>query len=268
MTAVLLTPLTGQFFDNNGNPLNGGLIYSYAAGTSTPQATYTDASGTIPAANPVVCNSAGRADIWGSGTYKFIIKDSLGNTLDTIDNVTAIFGSGDMTKAVYDPANISEQLVGLTATQSLSNKTLFQPNLVGTTTNNNSSAGSVGEFLEATTGPTSMTSIAAMNATSISLTSGDWDVWGNVLFTAAGGTTFTNVTCAINTTSATLPVSPNAGSYAAYPLNWVVGQAPSIPAGTKRISIASTTTIYLIGFSVFSGGTATATGYIAARRRR
>lgn len=126
MTAVLLTPLTGQFFDNNGDPLNGGLVYSYVAGTAfgTPLATYTSATGSTPAANPVVLNSAGRADIWGAGTYDFKITDADGNTIDTVMSVTAIFGSGDMTKAVYDPANIAQQLVGTTATQTLTNKSL------------------------------------------------------------------------------------------------------------------------------------------------
>lgn len=135
MTAVLLSPLTGQFFDNNGNPLNGGLIYSYVAGTAfgTPLATYTNATGSTPAANPVVLNSAGRADIWGAGTYDFKITDSAGNILDTIMSVTAIFGTGDMTKAVYDPANIAQQLVGTTAVQTLTNKTLTSPTIAGAT---------------------------------------------------------------------------------------------------------------------------------------
>jgi len=46
--AVTLSPLggvAGQFFDNIGAPLSGGLLYSYAAGTTTAQATYYDASG-------------------------------------------------------------------------------------------------------------------------------------------------------------------------------------------------------------------------------
>lgn len=133
MTAVLLTPLTGQFFDNNGNPLVGGLIYSYVAGTNTPQASYTDASGSTPAANPVVLDSAGRADIWGSGVYKFVIKDSVGNTIDTIDNLTAIYGSGDMLKSTYDVANISQQVVGTTAVQTITNKTFTSPNINGNT---------------------------------------------------------------------------------------------------------------------------------------
>lgn len=126
MTAVLLTPLFESMLDANGDPLSGGLIYSYLAGTTTPQATYTDASGITPASNPIVLNSSGRpmGGVWGSGNYKFILKDSLGNTIDTVDNVSAIYGSGDMTKAVYDPANIAQQLVGTTAVQTITNKTL------------------------------------------------------------------------------------------------------------------------------------------------
>jgi hypothetical protein len=56
-----------QFFDNNGVPLAGGLIYTYAAGTTTPQATYTTSAGTIAHTNPIVLNSAGRVpggEIW------------------------------------------------------------------------------------------------------------------------------------------------------------------------------------------------------------
>ena len=46
--AVNLSPIGGacwQFFDNNGAPLTGGKLYTYAAGTTTPQATYTSISG-------------------------------------------------------------------------------------------------------------------------------------------------------------------------------------------------------------------------------
>ena len=48
--AVNLSPVAGagwQFFDNNGAPLSGGLIYTYLAGTTTPQATYTTSSGNV-----------------------------------------------------------------------------------------------------------------------------------------------------------------------------------------------------------------------------
>lgn len=82
--------------DSNGNPLNGGKLETYIAGTTTPLATYTDAALTTPHANPVILNSAGRATIYlSAASYKFVLKDSAGNTIYTVDNVSATttFGS-------------------------------------------------------------------------------------------------------------------------------------------------------------------------------
>jgi hypothetical protein len=81
--------LRHRYFDANGNPLAGGKLYSYAAGTTTPQATYSDSTGTANA-NPVVLDSSGYADVWLDPTlvYKFVLKDSLDATLWTIDNVS------------------------------------------------------------------------------------------------------------------------------------------------------------------------------------
>ena len=83
MTTVYLSPLGGagwQFFDDNGVPLSGGLLYTYAAGTTTPQVTYTSSAGGTACPNPIVLDSAGRppAEIWlTSGlSYKFTLKDS------------------------------------------------------------------------------------------------------------------------------------------------------------------------------------------------
>jgi hypothetical protein len=85
--------LKQQFFDNNGLPLAGGSLYSYVAGTTTPQATYANATGTTNA-NPVVLDSAGRADIWLDPTlsYKFILQDASGNTIYSEDNVQFAVG--------------------------------------------------------------------------------------------------------------------------------------------------------------------------------
>lgn len=79
-----------QFFDNNGDPLSGGFLYSYQAGTSTPQDTYTDSALDVPNANPVELDSAGRAVIYLSPTpaYKFILKDADLVTITTQDNVS------------------------------------------------------------------------------------------------------------------------------------------------------------------------------------
>lgn len=75
--------------DSTGAPLAGGQLYTYAAGTTTPLTTYTDSTGTVANTNPVVLNSRGEADIWLSSlAYKYVLKDSIGNLIWTVDNVT------------------------------------------------------------------------------------------------------------------------------------------------------------------------------------
>lgn len=87
--AVLLTPPYLQFFDDNGDPLSGGKIYTYAAGTLTPKATYTDASETTPLPNPIILDSAGRATIWISGSYYIDVKTSADVAVKNTDNITS-----------------------------------------------------------------------------------------------------------------------------------------------------------------------------------
>jgi len=96
MASVLLSSVGvgQQFFDNNGVPLAGGLIYTYQAGSSTALATYTDNGGTIANANPIVLDSAGRVpyEIWllSGYSYKFVIQSASGTTLVTLDNLYGI----------------------------------------------------------------------------------------------------------------------------------------------------------------------------------
>ena len=75
--------------DANGKPLAGGKLYSYAAGTSTPLATYTSATLTTPNENPTILDASGRASVWlddGVG-YKFVLTDALGNEMWSEDLV-------------------------------------------------------------------------------------------------------------------------------------------------------------------------------------
>jgi len=95
--AVNLSPVAGaaqQFFSNSGVPLAGGLLYTYAAGTTTPLATYTSANGATANSNHIVLNSAGRLDseVWLTSTltYKFLLKDSDGVTIATYDDIPGI----------------------------------------------------------------------------------------------------------------------------------------------------------------------------------
>lgn len=87
-----LTPTPKQqFFDANGNPLAGGKVYTYAAGTTTPLATYTDSSGTVPNTNPIILDSRGEAAVWlGSSAYKFKLTNSADVEVWTVDNIVSL----------------------------------------------------------------------------------------------------------------------------------------------------------------------------------
>jgi hypothetical protein len=79
-----------QVFGTDGEPLVGGKIYTYAAGTSTPIATYTDYTAGTANTNPIILDSRGQANIWLLSTvsYKFVVKDSTDVLLYTVDNIT------------------------------------------------------------------------------------------------------------------------------------------------------------------------------------
>lgn len=94
---MILSPVIRQkFFNSNGAPLAGGKLYSYIAGTTTPQATYTDQSGGTPNANPVILNSNGEANVWLDPTlsYKFILNDSSDSLQWSVDQVSGSGSSG------------------------------------------------------------------------------------------------------------------------------------------------------------------------------
>lgn len=84
-------------FDSNGNPVSGGCVWTYVAGTSTPVATYTDVGLTAPNTNPIVADSAGRwvAFLTVGSSYKFTYETACtapahGSVIKTVDNVSAV----------------------------------------------------------------------------------------------------------------------------------------------------------------------------------
>ena len=77
--------------DDSGDTISGALIYTYLAGTSTPQATYTDVDGAVANANPIVCDAAGRCVMYLLPTsYKLVYKTAADVTIRTQDNVSAV----------------------------------------------------------------------------------------------------------------------------------------------------------------------------------
>jgi hypothetical protein len=107
MPSVLLSPVGNgqQFFDNNGNPNAGGLIYTYQAGSSTLLTTYTTVNGNIANTNPIVLDAYGRtpSEIWMQTgySYKFIIQTASAVTLQTLDNLYPILQSAPAVSATF-----------------------------------------------------------------------------------------------------------------------------------------------------------------------
>lgn len=122
--SVTPSPIGGfaaQFFDNNGVILSGGKIYTYAAGTTTPQAVYTSASGATPHANPIILDSAGRVpggEIWLTDglVYKFVIETATAILLGTYDNITGINSN-------FVNYTVQEEVITATAGQTVFNLT-------------------------------------------------------------------------------------------------------------------------------------------------
>lgn len=77
-TTSLMPEPRQRYYNNNGTVAAGCLLYTYAAGTSTPKAAYTDSAGTTPHANPIVLDAKGEALIYWSGSYKIDLKTAAG----------------------------------------------------------------------------------------------------------------------------------------------------------------------------------------------
>lgn len=145
---VLAPQPKAQFFDASGNPLVGGRVYTYAAGTSTPLETYTDETGITPNTNPIILDSRGECNLWFSTatSYKVILENATGALQWSVDNI-ATYGTiasqnsnnvaitgGTINGVTITTSTITGDISGnagtvtngvyLTATQTLTNKTI------------------------------------------------------------------------------------------------------------------------------------------------
>jgi hypothetical protein len=144
--------------------------------------------------------------------------------------------------------------------------------LLGTATNDNATAGNVGEYAETivTSGATvSLATGTAKDVTTLTLGAGDWDIAGNVAFVTGTTTSVTAVEGSISQTTNTMDqtagrafvlfftaVTPTAGSTFQQALQPV------------RFSLSGSTTFHLVAFSNFTVSTMSAYGIIRARRVR
>jgi len=117
MTTQLAPTPIFKAFDNAGLPLSFGFLYTYQAGTNTPQPTYTDSTGNTPNPNPVLLNARGEAQIWLNPlqNYKFLLTDSLGNQIPgwPVDNISGSLYPGQSiipnTDNAFDIGSLSDR---------------------------------------------------------------------------------------------------------------------------------------------------------------
>lgn len=143
--------------------------------------------------------------------------------------------------------------------------------VLGTVTNDDAAASRLGEYKFSNiivASAVALTTATPANVTSLSLTAGDWDVSGTVAFNPAAGTLIVDMKGGISQTSATLPTLSDTAALVDIPLSPSAGVGATIPVGRSRISLAGTTTVYLVAQSTFTVSTCSAYGFISARRVR
>lgn len=164
-----MTLIRAQFTTSTGVPVAAGCVNFFATGTSTPQAIYSDSTGTFQLANPLTLDAAGEASVWMSNTaYDIVLNTGVPNTACSVSlgtqlwrennkNPFAIINGGSnyiIASGTVDPGSptpgelayrsdipcfrgfttIWDCFVELTLTQTLSNKTLASPAMTGTVT--------------------------------------------------------------------------------------------------------------------------------------
>lgn len=254
------------------------------AGANTLLGNSTSSSANVAPVAVTGCNGAAQALQWtngsGFGCNSAIATSGANSNITSLSGlstplsvtqggtgVAASTGTGSVVLSASPTLTGTLNAAAITATGAITPSQTA--GIVGTTTNNNANAGSIGEF----PAPTNLTGVSIttntpFNASSVSLTAGDWDVSGCVYFLLASSTTLSATVAAINTTSATLPTNP--GPNLAF-LNASFTSGPSsnyMCSPVARISLSSTTTVFLVGQATFGASTITANGYLRARRAR
>jgi len=276
---------TGAWAHTGGFSATGGINSTNVGATTPGTGAFTSLTSTSGALNGTVgattpntgafTTLSATSTVSGAGfTTFFASPPPIGSTAANTGAFTTLSATGAVTGAGFTARFASPGPIGNTAASTgafttLSSTGTFTPSstngIVGTTTNDNANAGSVGEHITATGSAVSITTGTPTNITSISLTAGDWEVSGTYGITPAGTTTVTAFLGGISSTSATFPAFPFQtilqGSLA-------TGGQQSAPAASQRFSLSGTTTIFLVVQANFGVSTCTASAIIRARRVR
>lgn len=263
-TALAVNVGTVGAFVTNGGVLGTPLTANLTNATGLPVATGISGLGT---------GIATWLSIASSANLRSAVTDETGSGL-------LYFQNGDIgTPSAGVATNLTGTAAGLTAgnfsagsASNLSSGTLLPArtngHMNGTATNDSAATGEIGEFASASGSP-ALTTNVPINIASISLTAGDWDIYGTGIFNGAGATVTSDIRLGINTVSNTLP---SASAFQFFEFRNAAGitdffYAPTV--GPFRVSLSSTTTYYLVAQATFTTSTfAVSTGGIRARRVR
>lgn len=163
---------------------------------------------------------------------------------------------------VLAPDGDGSQLTGLPA-----------PGHACTTTDDDAAPGELGEYVSATVEEAAALALVpstGKTVAAITLTPGDWDVSGIVGFLPEGGSTLIALFASISLVDGSISSAIGETSTLAYPSGGVdVGTLKNrLPTPVLRVSLAAMTTVYLVAYAAFNGGTMMASGKIRARRVR
>lgn len=106
-----------QFFDANGDPLNGGKLYTYEAGTTTNKTTYQDDAGAASHANPIILDSSGRAsaEVWGTtGAYKLKLSTSTDSEIWVRDDIVGFNDTAETAASEWLASGLTPTYVSAT----------------------------------------------------------------------------------------------------------------------------------------------------------
>lgn len=251
-----LTQSANLFWDNTANRLG--------VGTSSPAVSLDVTNTGLERVGGIglggVPSGANRVDIFGStsGSLSIRVPAAVGSNVLTLPAGTTNFSATGGTHQV-----LRQSSAGAAITVS----SLASSDISGTTTNDNAAAGFVGEVISNSATGVSLTNNTFAAITSVSLTAGDWDVFGAIRFIPDATTTMTGIAAATHTVSGTAPTDPDP-SYHGLGATLQTGIVQRLPVGAKRYSLATTTTVYINGAATFAVSTMTADAYIWARRAR
>jgi len=226
---------------------------------------------TFPATSATIARTDAGQTFTGTQTFGALTATTVNGAAITAGTGTLTLGSSTLT--INSSTAITPAASGVAGWSGGTLTTQPVGQYSGTATNDNATAGNIGEYVESILlvgSAVSQTTSTPKTVTSISLTAGDWEVSGVVNWNIAASTSITQFVQSLSTTTNALDLTD--GRYtgqisgAFVPGAISAGVATSIPP--CRFSLSTTTTIYLVSQPAFTAAALSAYGIIRARRMR